>query len=138
MTIDPNTASPVVVAALTLWGEARGLGVRGMHGVMNVIANRVAHPGWWGDTYSQVCLRHWQFSCWNFSDPNRAKLLMLTASDENYVSALGLAWLSENNQLPDITEGADSYYDTSISPPDWAADSAFTVAIGNMRFYRVR
>ncbi|MFW0755465.1 cell wall hydrolase [Pseudomonas sp. H11T01] len=57
----------------TLWGEARGEGLAGRIAVGWTIRNRVNDgkaKSWWGEGYAGVCLKVWQFSCWNKNDPN--------------------------------------------------------------------
>lgn len=54
----------------TIWGEARGEGREGMIAVAWVILNRASIGGWWGNSIETVCLKPWQFSCWNANDPN--------------------------------------------------------------------
>ncbi|RYE62086.1 MAG: cell wall hydrolase, partial [Oxalobacteraceae bacterium] len=61
------------VLARTVWGEARGEGINGMVAVAWTIRNRVEDAkdrSWWGEGYSGVCQRPYQFSCWNSNDPN--------------------------------------------------------------------
>ena len=82
------SADDLDIAARTIWGEARGEGPEGMRAVAHVIANRATKGGWWGDTLWSVCLKPWQFSCWNLSDPNRQKLLDLDKKTPGYESGL--------------------------------------------------
>jgi N-acetylmuramoyl-L-alanine amidase len=56
--------------ALILAGEARSEPIEGIVGVANVIRNRVTtdlghdgKPDWWGEGFSDVVTRPWQFSC---------------------------------------------------------------------------
>ena len=57
----------------TLWGEARGESLAGQIAVAWTIRNRVndgkAKSGW-GEGYACVCLKPYQFSCWNKNAPN--------------------------------------------------------------------
>ncbi|VVO24210.1 hypothetical protein PS723_04459 [Pseudomonas fluorescens] len=65
------------ILARTLWGEARGEGLAGQIAVAWTIRNRVNDgkaKSWWGEGYAGVCLKAWQFSCWNKNDPNYAYL----------------------------------------------------------------
>jgi len=69
----------VDVLARTIYGEARGETVRGKEAVACVIMNRVRRAQerggyWWGASVEKVCLKPWQFSCWNEHDPNREKI----------------------------------------------------------------
>lgn len=131
------------IVARTAWGEARGEGILGMQAVINTFANRAARPAWWGHALDQVCLMmndkgvH-QYSCWNKSDPNRTALLSVTMNDRQFVQAVDLAQALMLNKLPDITKGADSYYDArSGEKPQWAQSRFYRCKIGNHAFYRV-
>jgi N-acetylmuramoyl-L-alanine amidase len=127
------------VVARTAWGEARSLGQRGMQGVTNVIQARVANPSWWGFNWRGVCLARYQFSCWNDGDPNLHKLLNVTVADPQYVSALSLGMDAISGELPDIVEGADSYFDLSLPvPPYWAKGQTPVAEIGTLQFFKLR
>ena len=125
------------IVARTAWGEARGEGVDGMHGVINVIATRAANPRWWGDDFASVCLRPYQFSCWLPTDPNRAQLLAVTEEDPQFCRALALADFAMLGELNDITGGADSYFAIGSDLPAWAVGRKPTAVIGNQKFYRI-
>jgi N-acetylmuramoyl-L-alanine amidase len=112
----------VDVVARTAWGEARGCGMSGMQAVINVIQNRAKHPRWWGGDMISVCTEPYQFSCRNQDDPNAVRLMTVTRSDPWFTIALSLAQRAADGKLPDITNGADSYYARSLpTPPGWAA-----------------
>ena len=128
---------PVQAAACTAWGEARGEGSRGMQAVLNVISNRAAHPGWWGHDVAGVCQAYAQFSCWDATDPNRAKLLTVTNADPQFREALVLAGCLVADHLPDLTGGADHYYDHRGPVPSWAKGRAYRCVIGHHTFYRL-
>jgi hypothetical protein len=89
------------VMARTLWGEARGENEVGMSAVASVIMNRVSKGGWWGDSIDKVCLKKFQFSCWNQNDPNASKLLSLNGVDPIFPTCLKI----EKNAL---TSGCSS------------------------------
>lgn len=123
----PILPTSVDVMARTLWGEARGCGEDGMWHVANVIINRANHPRWWGSDILSVCQAPSQFSCWNKSDPNRAKLLAVTQDNKQFADAVRLATVAIAGKLPDQTGGADSYYARSMArPPAWANRSKET------------
>ena len=65
--------------ALTMYGEARGEEIEGKVAVGCVVRARMADDRW-PDTYKDVCLQRWQFSCWNTIDPNYRTLLNLGES----------------------------------------------------------
>ena len=61
------------ILARTLFGEARGEGLVGQIAVAWTIRNRVEDgkaKSWWGEGYAGVCLKPYQFSCWNQNDLN--------------------------------------------------------------------
>ncbi len=125
------------VLARTLWGEARGEGSAGMQAVANVVMNRVACGGWWGDTVIAVCQKPYQFSCWNKGDPNYHKVLNVDADDLYFATALRVARRAVFGTLADITNGADHYHAAGISPY-WARGEKPVAVIGHHIFYRLR
>ncbi|MDN7355799.1 cell wall hydrolase [Acetobacter senegalensis] len=129
--------TPVDIAARTAWGEARGEGSQGMQAVLNVVHNRVAQPGWWGRDVISVCTAPAQFSCWRHQDPNREKLLNVTAENPQFHEALLLAFQMELGQLPDLTDGADHYFDRRTAPPVWACGRFYRKTIGHHAFYHI-
>jgi spore germination cell wall hydrolase CwlJ-like protein len=135
--------------ARTIWGEARGEGMDGMAAVANVITNRVdidlhddRKPDWWGEGFREVCMKPWQFSCWNAGDPNRARLLAVTASDPQYADAMVLAAAAIGGKLRDRTNGATHYFapkameQLGLKLPAWAQHQTPTAMIGDHVFYR--
>ncbi len=133
--LDPATDT----LARTLYGEARGERVRGKEAVAAVIINRVhlarKRGGyWWGDTIETVCRRPWQFSCWNPSDPNRAKLEAVTPRDRAFASCLRIARRAISGVLADPTGGATHYHAKGLRPP-WTRDRTPSAEIGNHLFY---
>ncbi len=81
MMIDLSQIADDGILARTAWGENRGGGIDGMTSVINVIMNRAHKPSWWGKTPREVCLKPWQFDCWNENDSNLPKLLAVTIAD---------------------------------------------------------
>lgn len=103
------------VAALTIWGEARGAGYDGMAAVAWVIMHRAANPRWWGGPSLQsVCQkrigRYGQFSCWNLDDPQARKLTLMMPDAKAHAA---LAWKVLDDVLagrvPDPTGGSTHY-----------------------------
>jgi N-acetylmuramoyl-L-alanine amidase len=129
---------PRDVFARTLWGEARGCGAAGMTHVASVILNRVARASWWGHDIISVCLKPWQFSCWNSADPNLPKLTSVTSTDPDFKLALSIASHAMSNQIIDATVGADSYHALSLKTlPSWTRPpSVKTFSDGWHAFYR--
>ncbi|MBM9401533.1 cell wall hydrolase [Gluconacetobacter azotocaptans] len=109
-----------------------------MQAVLNVIGNRAAQPGWWGASIGSCCLKPWQFSCWNRTDPNRAQLLAVTSTDPQFRIAQALASLLVASRLADITGGSDHYFAEGVDPaPVWSIDRMPRCTIGQHVFYRV-
>ena len=139
----PTPGGPIEAAvdtlARTLWGEARGEPVRGIEAVAAVIINRVRAAErrggfWWGDSVVAVCRKPFQFSCWNTNDPNRAKLLAVTAADPVFATCLRVARRAVAGLLDDPTVGATHYHATGLHP-DWAAGHGPSAEIGRHVFY---
>lgn len=134
------------IMARTLYGEARAQGRIGMAAVAAVIVKRYnlrqlgkgySSFGPVGATISQICKAPKQFSCWNSGDPNRAKIIAATPVDAAFSLALQIADSALKGNLVDYTYGADSYYASYISPPDWTAGLKPVAQIGPHLFFRV-
>jgi spore germination cell wall hydrolase CwlJ-like protein len=128
---------PDAVAALTLWGEARGEGLIGIKAVASVIHRRAVMrrilKGMAFDlAVSDVCLTPHQFSCWDGdrfvqSDPEDSQ-----------------AWEDCDEVARQLVSGdfeptiiATHYYAQSmVSPPYWTASMEFVGRIGRHLFYR--
>lgn len=132
--------------ARTLYGEARNQGRIGMTAVAAVIVKRYnlrqqgrgySSFGPVGATISQICKAPKQFSCWNSNDPNRPKILTATSIDAAFALALQIADSALKGNLVDYTHGADSYYASYISPPDWTDGLKPVAQIGPHLFFRV-
>lgn len=106
---DTDKFSDSEILARTIYGEARNQGTDGICAVANVIMNRVKLNGWRGHDVRSVCLKPFQFSCWNQSDPNRAKIMAVTTADPIYEQCLEIAGAAIAGTLPDIVGNADSY-----------------------------
>lgn len=135
----PNLSDPIEVLARTLYGEARGEPVRGQEAVACVILNRVARATargtyWWGNSIVQVCLKPWQFSCWNRNDPNRPRVLAVTPKNRAFASCLRIARRAVRGGLEDFTFGATHYHTTQAHPP-WAWNRSPCLELGGHLFY---
>lgn len=133
------------VLARTLWGEARGEGLAGMVAVAWSIRNRVdmdlhndGKPDWWGEGYTDVCQKPYQFSCWNKGDPNQ---LFLTGARQIPFRELAqcrvVADQVIDGKVADPTGGATHYYATSMpSAPKWTGGAKKTLTLGHHVFFR--
>lgn len=125
------------VLARTIWGEARGEGFLGMKAIACVALNRAAKPSWWGTTIEGVCLKPWQFSCWNKNDPNLAKLQAVTEENPIFSQCMQFAKDAINGLMDDVTNGATHYFDKRIPiPPKWAENLEPCAIIGHHMFYK--
>lgn len=130
--------NPKDVLARTLWGEARNQTDGGIKAVACVILNRAKDPGWWGKDILSVCLKPYQFSCWNANDPNLPKMKAVTAEDKGFAKCLQIAHLAVGGALIDITYGATHYYARHMKkPPKWAIGEKPTATIGDHIFYKI-
>ena len=129
---------PRTILACTIWMEARGDGLEGMHAVASVVLNRARNPRWWGEDIASVCLAPEQFSSWNHGSTQIPLVIdAITKNDLTYQTAYNLAEIAISGLLPDITGHADSYFrPTHTTPPDWAIPEYFTAQIGTQKFYR--
>jgi hypothetical protein len=84
------------------------------------IRNRVDRPRWWGKTYGQVCLKKWQYSCWN--GWSKEKVLKLRYNSFRYTKCMVAADLVINEEKKfDPTFGATHYIEPTLVDrvPKW-------------------
>jgi len=129
----------IVILGRTLYGEARGEPLRGMEAVAAVVTNRVRLARqrggyWWGDDITRVCLKPWQFSCWNDGDPNRHKIETVKPGNKTFQVCLRVAGRAVTGALEDPTGGATHYHTLATNPP-WARGRAPSAEIGGHLFY---
>lgn len=129
------------ILARTLWGEARGEGFDGQIAVAWTIRNRVfdgKDKSWWGEGYAGVCLKPWQFSCWNQNDPNYAYLSgAKPIPAAQFAQAQRAADQVMSGSIPDPTGGATHYYATTMpKAPAWAAKAKQTLRLGRHVFFK--
>ncbi len=143
------TREDLEIMALTVWAEARGESVKGQRAVAWVIRNRFENPGWWSrntgdgipdDTITAVCKDPYQFSCWNPSDPNRARLdNPKTKERTDYQAILALCDdVLRADPASDPSRGADHYCTSSVvRHTKWARGRTPVIVIGAHHFYRI-
>lgn len=138
--MEDNRFDETDILARTLYGEARGEGLIGLEAVACVILNRVNLSkekgiSWWGRNVSEVCLKPFQFSCWNAGNSQLEKILNLSEEDAVFRLCLRIAKKATTGFLPDITHGATHYHAKSVSPV-WARKLAPVFDYRNHLFYR--
>lgn len=138
------TAADVDALARTVYGEARGEPMPGKVAVAWCIRNRVeldlhddGKPDWWGEGYTAVCRKPWQFSCWNANDPNLPKLKAVTLDNPDFRDCMLAALQVIQGHVKDPTGGATHYVAwQSIAPPAWTKDAESTGRIYKHEFFR--
>jgi len=128
------TAEDLVTTAKTVYGEARGEPEGGRVAVAWVIRNR-AETGYRGDKPADVCMKPFQFSCWNANDPNLSKLKYLNTQSEGFRQCLLAVAMVFADLVPDPTNGSRHYHVAGLSV-NWAEGKEPEVKIGNHLFYK--
>lgn len=129
----------VYMLALAMWREADDQPLDVIAIVGCSMRNRVLRPRWWGHDWISVLLCPEQYSCFNRSgSPNNTRFAVV----ENVIFAQCLRTAREihDGTQPDVSQGADSYFDRSLDnrPPSWATDGSKTHVFdgGDFHFYR--
>jgi N-acetylmuramoyl-L-alanine amidase len=127
--------------ALVAWKEARGEGDAGMEAVMNVIANRVGHPGF-AHTLHDVIYGKNQFT--SMSVPSDGEFNLQPADgDPQFAYCQDLAQGFNGATPDDPTQGAHYYADIKYTTSGWffrniinnPTDHPHTVKIGRHDFW---
>ena len=126
--------------ALTMWGEARGVGEEGMRAVGHVIDNR-RRAGMHGDYVTDTVSSAFQFSCWNPDDPNRAAMMNVDSlangsrDHRHWLVARRIADEIMAGRSLDPTGGALFYHSVDVAPR-WSEGIAPVRQIGGHVFFR--
>ena len=123
----------ILIAARTVYGEARGESFKGQKAVAHVIRNR-AIAGDDGPDHSMAAaaLRFRQFSAWNRDNPNREKALKADVLDPGFRRALRAVLEALDEE--DFTEGSRHYHARYVKP-EWARGHNPVAEIGEHVFY---
>jgi N-acetylmuramoyl-L-alanine amidase len=134
------------VATATLYGEVRSEPIEGVIAVANVIRNRVLKQ-YRGETYREVCLAPWQFSCWNRAGGGRnhekvVELVRKFAGKQQISDAVVreltyvVHGILNDGWLRDTVKGACHYHVATMLPrPKWAQNVAPVCQRGSHVFY---
>ena len=125
--------------ARTIFGEARGENLSGQEAIASVVLNRVKiaqEKGryWWGNSIKEVCLKPWQFSCWNSGDPNYQLLHQNLSGHKSFMICRRIALRAIGGVLKDRTYGATHYHVRCLRPR-WSIGKIPCAEIGNHIFY---
>lgn len=103
-------AEELSVPVMTLIAEAGGEPdrVTAMQAVANVIRNRAKYRN---QSFEQVCLAKWQFSCWN---EGREKVEQFVNKNKSVWDDARTAWQLSAHE--DITQGSDLYHADYVRP----------------------
>lgn len=113
MIIDAN----IDILFRTLMGEAEVNDEQDARAIASVVMNRAKRTR---KTPSSVCLKKWQFSCWN-DETNRKRLMKIKPEDSGWATkCFDIAEGYVRGTYRDITSGATHYYATYIPAPKWA------------------
>ncbi len=119
--------------ACCLVAEAANDGEPGMSAVAQVIVNRTKSPKRFGKTAKDVILKPWQFSSFNLSDPNRAKMLdYWHTQPQSYAKAEEIVSRASAGALNDTVGPATHYCTNGLhgTLPLWGCDDASRIAAG--------
>lgn len=130
--------------ARTIYGEARGeynnpkIGLKSLVAVGYVVLNRYIEKTWYGSTIEEVCLKPYQFSCWNRKDPNRVIIENVKKGNVIFDICSHVAESVLFREIADPSFGANHYYATSMqNPPSWAVGRLAVTQIGHHKFYKL-
>lgn len=128
------------ILATTIFLEAGGESIKGKLAVGWVVLNRVKlgrrHYGS-GGGISGVCLKPFQFSCFNSNDPGLGKSLGINKNSQVYMSCLEAAREVLAGKVEDPTGGATHYFNPRVCGiPKWSRGMDFCGQIGRHFFYR--
>jgi spore germination cell wall hydrolase CwlJ-like protein len=142
-----DTAEGLRVAAITVWGEARGETHRGRLAVANIIRNRLVesrlwyqrtgkpHPVYGPGTLAGICRAPYQFSVWLKNDPNYPKLSQ-APRHSLYPDCMKAVVAALNGTEPSPIGLANHYFDSGKIPA-WARGRKPVAVIGSHTFYRI-
>jgi hypothetical protein len=118
------------IVAITILAEARGEGQGGMYAVGAVIAQRAFERK---RTPTEVCLKKWQFSCWNGKQLKDLEYLLKVPQGKYAIA------LAKNIKLlsRDFVGYANHYHNNKIKLPYWAKGQKPVKTIGNHIFYKL-
>lgn len=130
---------PVVLLAMAVFGESRGVSMEAKLAVACVVRNRV-NAGHFGSDYTGVLLKPYQFDCFDANDPNSGKLLRPLQYEDAVVweACFTAAYLVHGGSAADTTNGALFYHSfpEATPPPAWGRVEQSTKPIPPFWFFR--
>ncbi|MFO0147886.1 MAG: cell wall hydrolase, partial [Microcystis sp.] len=112
----------------------------GKIGVGYTVINRVSIAQargdyWWGNTIREVCLKPYQYSCWNANDPSRAVIIAVRPGNRIFDRCLVIARQVIDRAIANPVRRSTHYYATYIAAPDWTRGKNPYVQLGVHKFY---
>lgn len=104
---------PDEIPIKTLLLEAHCDGILGMQAVGEVIRNRARERN---ESFDEVCLAKWQFSCWNSRSEANRRLKRFLGADYKLAE---MAW--RYSKTSNLTKGANLYANLALCSPSWAS-----------------
>ena len=134
------TQQDVDVLARTIYGEARGelykYGIASLIAIANVIYNRYKKK--FGLSIEEICLKKYQFSCWNKNDPNYEKIKSVNENQCHvFRKCIEISTNILSDKWPDLTDGCDHYHATFLKP-SWALYQKPKYIFGDHAFYSIK
>lgn len=130
--------SDQIILARAIFGEARSekLPDEARIAVGWSIKNRVEDSRW-PNTYQEVITQDQQYSAFNATDPNRKYVEnpFWTESDidkKAWYNCFDIAGKVISGELKDSANGANHYYDSSITAPYWATKETLVLTINDV------
>lgn len=132
--------TPDLLLARVIYGEAGGETWEAKVGVGWTVRNRVEDAASrWGKTYHSAILAEGQYdSLWNERTYDKVRDPLDDPLEKRaWEESCEASGRVIEGEVGDPTIGANHFYATTISKPDWADDAKFTVQIGITRFYKL-
>jgi spore germination cell wall hydrolase CwlJ-like protein len=125
------------IVALTLLGEARGEGKRGMYAVGCVIQKRASERNL---TPAKVCLQPYQFSIWNAGEgkvKKESELHYLWKSKSMMYARELARGICKGKKLSQKYTGGANHYCTLNTHNKWTRKTKAIKVIGNHKFFKL-
>ncbi len=131
-------APDVALFATTLLLESGGEGEAGQEAVAQVIMNRISDERKrYGNTFKEVILRKYAFSCFNSNESKKAKKAILEIYQHGAIMDMVFQFMHDLNTCL-VVKDATHYYNPKLANPKWADSEQmkFIIEIGNHVFMR--
>jgi N-acetylmuramoyl-L-alanine amidase len=137
-TIVPLKRGDADLLTRVVWAESRSESFEGQCAIVWVIINRLhREPGRFPDTIQGIIHQPYAFSCFNTSDPQCAKVKVVSETDPSFIEATYAVTSVLTGRVPSPVGKADHYFLTAMRrQPAWAAKMTFVKRLGSHSFFR--